>query len=181
MPPSPQYRGFDPREHGGYVIGIERINDICDEVAELHKAHWDETEVLYLDEALDPDYDTFKYMESQVKFILFTARTASGELVGNLMYFLGTSVHIKGRLQAKEDAFFLTKEHRGGDLASAFLGYAEYALKKLGVHYIGMSDKSPTGGKSLKGLMTKHGYKAVAVFYNKRLVVGDEEKDYVLQ
>lgn len=169
-PPKPQYYGMNAVSIGDYVIGVERLSDMLPEIQALHEAHWKETEELYLDDPLDPDYQTMLAMESDARWVTFTVRDSTGEMVGNAMFALGLSVHMKGVLQAKEDTFYITKPNRGTSLADAFLSYIECFLKELGVVYMGMSDKSPTGGKSLHKLMSRHGFKSIAMFYNKKLV-----------
>lgn len=164
-----KYYGFDPVRYGDYTIGLESIGEILDEIRTLHQEHWDETEVLYLDRPMDPDYELFVSYEGGRRFVLFTVRDPDENLVGDLGYYLGLSTHHAGLLQAKEDFFFITKEHRGGGVARHFLRYAENCLIQLGVKLIGMTDKSPCGGKSLRPLMEAEGYKAVALAYIKEV------------
>ena len=85
------------------------------------------------------------------------------------MYYVGPSMHTKSVLQATEDAFYLLPEHRNGMLAIYYLQYAESVLKQMGIKRIGMSDKSPCGGKSLESLMKRMGYKQVAIAYCKEV------------
>jgi len=167
----PKYYGPEPAIIGSYKIGLERMTDIKDEVREIHKAHWDETEIVYITRPLDVDYDRFVELEDAAMFVIFTVRDSAQEnkLVGNLMYFLVTSIHIKGMLEATEDAFFLAKEARKGVLAIRFLEFAEKALIAIGVKVIGMSDKAPCGGKSLEKLMGHMGYRPVARYYMKEV------------
>lgn len=166
---STQYFGLPAARFNDYVIGVERIETMRADIAVLFNLHWQETEVLYLEEGMDPDWDMFEWMSSNNRLIVFTVRDAMESMVGNAMFVLGHSTHIRGTLQAKEDTFFIIKEHRGGGLASAMLRYIESYMAYIGVKYIGMSDKAPTGGKSLKPLLDKHGYKAIATYYTKQL------------
>ena len=164
-----KYYGFSAVQHGQYMIGLESIGEIIDEIRTLHQEHWDETEVLYLDRPMDPDYEMFVSYEGNRRFVLFTVRDENENLVGDLGYYLGLSTHHAGLLQAKEDFFFITKEHRGGGVAKHFLRFAEDCLTKLGVKLIGMTDKSPCGGKSLRPFLESEGYKAVALAYIKEV------------
>jgi len=164
-----KYFGFPPLDAGTHVIGLESINNIKDEIRAVHQEHWDETEVLYLERPMDPDYDLFCAKEAERQFVLFTVRDPDGRLIGNLGYFLGLSTHHTGMLQAKEDFFFVTKEYRKTGVASELLQYAEKHLIELGVKLIGMSDKSPCGGKSLEPFLTREGYKKVAIAYVKEV------------
>ena len=164
-----RYYGFDPLFIANYAIGMEKLAEQLDEVRELHQRHWSETEVKYLDDEMNPDYDYYIRREIEASFILFTCRTLDMVLVGHLQYFLGPNPHVMGHMLATEDAFFLAPEHRGGSLAGRFLRYAEDSLKLFGVKYVGMSDKSPVGGKNLEPLMRRRGYKPIATYYLKKI------------
>jgi len=152
----------------GYTYAVERIAHCTKEVEDLWELHWAETESKYLPPTFEPDTDGVLHYESIGAMIEFTVRHG-GELVGHLGYFLGPNVHIKRTRLAKEDWFFIRREHRKGGTANNLLDYAEAALKKLAVDYIGMSDKSPCGGKSLEKLMTKRGYAPIAIHYFKEV------------
>ncbi len=164
---------FPPVEFGEYIIGVEKIKEILPEVEKLHKEHWAETEVLYLQRLMNPDYENYVALEDNEQFILFTVRRDK-KLVGDLMYYMGKCNHTRGAKLAKEDAFFISKPYRGSGLAKKYLDYAEYCLRQLGVNQIGMSDKSPCGGKHLGKLLEPMGYKPVALFYIKDLENFDE-------
>lgn len=164
------YYGFSPEQHEGYTFGLEPMAKCVDEVRKVHQAHWDETEVLYLTRPMDPDYEMFASMEANRQFLFFSIRDAEGELVGNFGFYLALSSHFKGQLMAKEDFLFIHKDHRKGGLARAFYQYAEKCLIKLGVKLIGISDKAPCGGKSLKPLLSREGFKEVATVYVKEVM-----------
>ena len=163
------YYGEEPQAHDTYILGLERMTEMLPEIRKLHADHWDETEVLYLDDKLDPDYEMMEYLEQNARMLCFTIRDGKGNMVGNSMFFLAHSTHIKNVLQATEDTFFISKDHRGGGLAGAFICYIERYLRGLGVVYMGMSDKSPCGGKSLQRLMQANGFKSIAVHYLKKI------------
>ena len=171
----PTYYGFQPERQGRYIIGCERVHQVVDELDVLHREHWNETEVLYLNREMDVDYERYIHMEDNGQFLLFTVRDAEDDvrMVGNLIYFIGDSVHTKGYLQAKEDSFFLTKSARSGKLAMDVIKFAEKSLASVGIQSVGMSDKSPCGGRSLDKMMRRLGYKPVAVYYVKE--VGNDE------
>lgn len=166
----PSYYYFPPEEHGNYVIGAERIADIETSIRRLHQEHWNDTEVRYRSDELDPDYERYAAEQVNGNFIVFTGRcAATAELVANLMYFINRDFHNKDVVAAIEDAFFVTLAHRRGRLAIRLLDYAERNLQSLGVNCIGMSDKSPCGGVSLDRLLSRRGYRPVALFYLKDL------------
>ena len=136
----------------------------------LHQEHWNDTEVRYRGDGMNPDYERFARDQRNGHFTVFTARHIdTAELVANLMYFLSHDYHNKDNLVGVEDAFFVTPEHRRGRLAIRLLDYAEEVLKGLGVNFVGMSDKSPCGGADLSRLLKRRGYNPVAVYYLKEL------------
>ena len=172
---APKYYGFQPSEYKEFYSGLEKLEDIVSQIKKLHAEHYEETETLYKVRPLDPDYDRYIDLEQKGVFVLFTVRVAeTGLLIGDLMYYLGQSMHNKGIILAREDAFFLTKAHRGGQLAKTFLKFAEACLLELGAGQIGMTDKSPCGGKSLKHLLEPLGYQPVAIQYVKEIGLEDE-------
>jgi hypothetical protein len=159
----------NPVQYSGFVIGVERMADIEPEIRAMHLVHWAETEVLYLRRSPDVDYPRLIALEKLNCMVLFTVRDNAGNLVGNLMYYLGPSTHFKGTQMATEDSFFLAQEARKGRLAIKLVGYAEGVLKKMGVGMVGMSDKAPCGGKSLARMMGMLDYQPVATIYIKEL------------
>jgi GNAT superfamily N-acetyltransferase len=78
-------------------------------------------------------------------------------------------MHAQGALTAREDAFYLAPELRGGGLAAHILEYAEHFLQKLGCTYVGMTDKSPVGGAPIGGFLERKDYRKVAIYYVKEL------------
>jgi len=164
-----QYYGFRPETYKEFTFGLEPTEHCVEELRKIHTEHWNETEVLYLSRPMDPDYDSIISMEANRQFVLFTIRDDSGTLVGNFGFYLALSTHFKNQLMAKEDFFFITKEHRGGGLARNFYQYAERCLVQLGVKLIGVSDKAPCGGKSLEPLLAKEGFKPVSTAYVKEV------------
>lgn len=167
----PIYYGFDAVLKGDYLYGVERLEDMLDEIKPLHQEHWDETEVRYMpDEELRADYPAMLAAERNHRFLVFTVRhVADLRMVGNSMFKLSGGLHQYDVLQASEDTFFVTKEHRGTGAASNLLDYIIDYLTKLGVVNMGMSDKSPCGGVCLEPMLAKRGFAPVALWYRKRL------------
>lgn len=164
-----KYYGFDPCVDDNVVFGIEKMHEVIDDLAPLHAEHFKETEVLYLNETdVLPDYERFKQVTEAGQFIVFTVRV-DGKAVGYLQYYIYHDMHTRGVRQAREDAFFITKEHRGNGFAPRLLNYAESCLKKLGCDYVGMTSKGPVGGPDIGKFLERHGYKPVAMYYAKPL------------
>lgn len=162
------YIGFPPFSDEGYTIGIERVADVQDEIRPLHAQHYAETEALYLDTPFKPDYDRLIALEKEAQFVQFTVRYGL-ELVGYLQYYVFRDLHTSDMYTAREDAFFLTKQHRGHGMAPKILSYAESCLYQLGCRYVGMSSKAPIGGPDIGPFLEKRGYRPVALFYMKDL------------
>lgn len=163
------YYGFEPVGYKDYMFGLEPLGSSIDEVQALHSEHWGETEVLYLTRPFDPDYEMVASMEAHRQFVFFSIRDENMKLIGNLGYYLAPSTHFKDQLMAREDFFFISKSHRSGGLASNFYRYTESCLRKLGVKLIGISDKAPCGGKSLKPLLSREGFKEVSTIFMKEV------------
>lgn len=118
---------FEPQVAWDYSIQVERLRDVIDDMHELHKAHWSETEKHRHGLPLKPDYRGMLAMERSGRLIQFTVRTTHGELVGQCRMYLGMSMHT-GTLFAEEDTLFLLPQHRGGFLAVHLLRYVERVL-----------------------------------------------------
>lgn len=175
---NPIYYGFDPKvvdtkDGRKVVIGHERIAHMVEDIYELHKEHFAETETLYLaeEDQILPDYTRYTELEARKQFVVFTIREAEDpkRMVGYLMYYVFRSLHVANVFEAREDAFFLTKDYRASGLAKPLLAFAEDALKALGCKYVGMSNKAPVGGPDIGGFLEKQGYRHVAQYYAKRL------------
>jgi len=165
----PKYYAFPTTTVGGdLVIGHEKVKDIVEEVRPLLMDHYEETETAYLDVPCDPDFDRFIASEEQGQFVVFTARKA-GVLIGHISFYVYRDMHSQEMYQAREDAMFIDKEHRGGATASRLVNYAEHCLAQLGCKYIGMSSKAPCGGPDIGRFLERKGYQPVALFYSKQL------------
>jgi GNAT superfamily N-acetyltransferase len=162
------YYGFNPLSVDGYSIGLERIANMEDELRVLHTEHYNETETLYMQDEVDVDYERYRASEAANQFVVFTVRTAE-RMVGYLQFYVFRDMHSKNVLQAREDAYFLTKSERGTGLASVLLGYAEQCLKQLGCRYVGMTSKGPVGGPDIGNFLERKGYRPVAMYYSKLL------------
>jgi len=152
----------------GFSIQIEPIAAICDEIEPLHRAHYAETEG-YTGIPFSPDYMGFARAEKNGQFVIFVARQHdTGQIVGNLMYFVSRSTHMDSTV-AVEDAFYVVPEHRGTGLAKQLLSYAEKMLAARGIGHIFMSSKKPVGGPNIGVFFESRGYRHIADVYAKRL------------
>ena len=173
---NPIYYSFDPIRAGDAIVGLEKLRDMEPDIRPLHEQHYNETETAYLETPFDPDYGRYIQSEEAGQFVVFTVRI-EGTMVGYLQYYVFRDMHSQGMYQAREDALFLTKQHRGQGIAPALLRYAEHCLAQLGCKYVGMSSKAPAGGPDIGGFLEKEGYRPVALYYIKQL----ESEEHVLQ
>jgi len=167
-----RYVGFDVELYRNYALGLEKIADMEAELKVLHAEHYAETETLYKEAPFDPDYARFKNSEAANQFVVFTVRDTTApdhKMVGYLQYYIFRDMHSKDSFIGREDAFFLSKDYRGGGLASKLLSYAEHCLKQLGCQAVGMSSKAPAGGPDIGKFLERKGYSPVATYYSKQL------------
>lgn len=170
----PVYVAFPTKTLGSYTIGIEKMSNTLERTRELIAEHWGETEALYRQLHGDPNFLIYMALEQEGKFVMFTARhNETNDLIGHLMYYVYESTHTMGIMEAREDTFFVSKDHRGGRLASGMVDYAEQCFRKMRVHQMTMSCKSPAGGPNLDKFLKRKGYNPVAIAYFKPLV-GEE-------
>lgn len=166
---SPIYHAFDPLTVDDVVIGHEKLSNMAHELHPLAMQHYNETETAYIDSPCDPDYARYIESEKEGQFVVFTVRLLDEEMIGHLCYYVFRDMHSRGHFTAHEDAWFLTKKHRGGGIASHLLAYAEDCLKQLGCSRVGMSSKAPCGGPDIGPFLERKGYRPVATFYFKQL------------
>lgn len=129
-----------PGEYAQFVICVERIADILEELKPIHAAHWQETERYRHGIALNPDYQYMINAERSGRFMLFTVRS-EGELVGNCMMYLSKSTHTQ-RWVAEEDTIFILPEYRQGRLGVRLIRYVEDVLRNMGVTEIRVTVKT---------------------------------------
>jgi GNAT superfamily N-acetyltransferase len=162
---------FEPVEHRGYVIAIERFTDVLDELHDLHVKHYSETEKHRQGLPLNPDYQAMADAEASGKMVQFTVRK-DGALVGNLRVYVGVSLHTgtpfavfptrTKDVGSEEDTLYLLPEHRGGFLAIALLRYAHGVLIDLGMRQIRANSKMLNKAGVL---MKRIGYTHIAEMY----------------
>lgn len=164
----PKYYAIPPRVFDNVVFGIEKFSDMLDEIRPLHEAHYAETETAYLDEPIEPNYQSYMELEKDGRYVCLTCRIGL-KLVGYLQYYVFRDMHSRHVLQAREDAFFLHALVRGRKIAPQMLDYAEDALRALGCRYAGMTNKSPIGAPNIGPFLEERGYRPVAVYHVKKL------------
>lgn len=122
---------FPPVEHKGYVLALEQFRDILPELHILHQRHYAEVDTSGI--PLNGDHDAGKLSEHNGGLMQFTARVkATGELVGNLRFFIFSS-HYTQTLIGNQDTLYILPEHRGSFMAVHLWRFAEVAMAKAGV------------------------------------------------
>lgn len=164
----PRYYFQQPYFNGSAAIGIEHFTDMVDEIRPLHEAHFGETEVLYLDEPFEPNYERYMTLEKSGDFVCFTVRVG-GQMVAYIQYYLYDDLHARQAKNAREDAFYVHPSCRGNGVGAQLLEYAEIALRRLGCQYVGMTTKAPLGGVDIGPFLERRNYRPCAVYYQKNL------------
>lgn len=161
---------FEPAQHGEYVIQVESLRKILEELAPLHAEHWLETEKHRHGLQLRPDYDQAFARERAGRLLQFTVRRGA-ELTGHLLMYLGPSIHTQ-TLVAEEDTLYMRPDHRGGFTVMALLRYAESVLQFLGAREIRANSKVINRADVL---MRRLGYQQVAIQFVKVLPEGNPD------
>lgn len=129
-----------PEHHQSVVFAMERIENITEEIKQLHRAHWNETEEHRHKLPFNPDYATFIQYERAGRYVLLTVRS-EGKLLGNCAMYLDRSAHTQ-TLIATEDTLYLLPEARTGGVAKRFVAYVENAMQSLGAREINITVKT---------------------------------------
>jgi GNAT superfamily N-acetyltransferase len=149
--------------HAPVVYGLERIEDVLEEIRPLLATHWEEI-AHYRDLPLDPDWDKYRATEERGALRIFTARI-EGRMVGYLIYIVTPGLHYRSTLQATQDIYFVVPEHRGG-LGRRLLRFADACLKEEGVQVIYQHVKA---AHNFGPMLERQGYVLIDLIYGKRL------------
>lgn len=164
----PVYYFQQPLINGSVAIGLEHFTDMLGEIEPLHREHYHETEVLYMDEPFEPDYERYMGLEKSGDFVCFTVRIG-WQMVAYIQYYLYDDLHARQAKNAREDAFYVHPSARGHGIGAQLLAYAENSLRELGCTYVGMTTKAPLGGVDIGPFLERRNYRPCAVYYQKNL------------
>lgn len=145
------------------VFQIEPLAVIWDDLIQLAKMHWSETETTEI--PLNPDKERYLHYNEIGYLRMYTARNDRAKLIGHAGIYLNESMHTQIRI-ATEDTWFIHKDYRKGSNALRFLRFVEKDLQSLGVKEIYMTAKLTN--KSGR-IMEARGYEHVANEYRKVL------------
>lgn len=119
------------------LFGVERVEDIVDELAPLAVEHHAEVNV-FSDVPLDIDWR--KYEAASKSYRLIVCRV-DNKLVGWVGFFIADHIRHIGYKIAKEDWYYVIPEVRGAGIGKALFKYAENVLRNAGVKRVMMSCK----------------------------------------
>ncbi|CAB4197150.1 hypothetical protein UFOVP1304_24 [uncultured Caudovirales phage] len=154
---------FGSRKYKKMTFQCERFADIVGDLEKCHRQHYCETELYRRGLPLDPKYDQICDLERMGQAVQFTARTESGDLAGNILMYINTSLHTDS-LIANEDTLYIKPEYRKGFMAVRFMQFVEDSLQLIGVKEIFTDSKTVNSAHRLVEYL---GYKHVANRYAK--------------
>ena len=112
------------------IFQKESLVTSWDEVMDIAKEHWNETEGYRHGQLFSPDKSRYLYLESIGFYHQFTARDGD-MLAGYGGIYVMPSMHTQ-KMVASEDTYFLLPAYRKGRNAIRFLRFIEDYLKDLG-------------------------------------------------
>jgi len=119
------------------LFGVERVEDIVDELAPLAVEHHAEVNA-FSDVPLDINWN--RYSMARDMYQLITCRIGD-ELVGWIGFFVYDHMRHIGYKIAKEDWYYVVPKCRGNGIGKALFKYAENVLRNAGVNRVMMSCK----------------------------------------
>jgi hypothetical protein len=149
---------------GSFTLQPEPLIKVLPELAELHRAHWQETEGYRHGLELRPDYDWCLEQEASGKYLVLTARQGDA-LAANYCLYLTQSHHTQ-TMVASEDTMFIAPAFRGGRLFSRFAKYGEDVVRHLGAKELRLSAKL---SNQVSQMLPRMGYVHVANQFTKQL------------
>ena len=134
------------------------------EMTPLLMAHKDEI-CLYEDFVFNPDWDLYKYLESNNTLRIFTARE-NGVLIGYAGYSVEHNLHYSDVLHASQDVLYLKPDRRGAMVGVKLIKYADEQLAQMGVKLVSHHVKV---NNDFGPLLERMGYNLAEKIYERRL------------
>lgn len=149
-------------------FAVEPLASCWQEVDELARQHWLETEEYRHGQEYNPDWKRYLSSDAAGWYFMCTARpwascTMGAEMVGYGGMWAMPSMHTQ-KMIASEDTFFLLPDFRKGWNAIRFLKFIEAQCLERGAVEIGWTDKKGKGA-----LLERLGYKVVASQWSKQV------------
>lgn len=112
----------------------ETVKEVWDEILPLLQNHHNEVSE-YADIPVVPNEEFYLQMCATGKFIVFTVRLETSQLVGYAAFFVNhNSHHRDSPLQALQDLIYIMPEHRGHGVQ--FIKWCDEKLKDIGVEVV---------------------------------------------
>lgn len=141
----------------------EKLADILEEIKPLNYSHWEEIANNKDVRPLNPDYETYTWLNNNNIVRIFTARDGV-TLVGYFIFVVVDHMHYQGWLHADVDIYWIDPAYRKQGIGSEMMKEVETWLQGLGVKQITMMDKVKHSHKSFFEYL---GYKPVEQMYEK--------------
>lgn len=146
------------------IFAKEPLRQCWDEVINLARLHWNETEAYRHGQPFNPDRDRYWHYNDIGYHHQYTVRD-NGRLVGHGGIYVSQSMHTQLSV-AHEDTWFLLPEYRKGRNAIRFYKFIEADLIGMGVREIVVSAKlSNSAGTIIEYL----GYEHTEKLYSKQI------------
>lgn len=142
----------------------EPVHELWQEAEPLLKAAFEAYEPMP-ELPLEIDRECYERIEQIGLLRVYTARAASGALLGYAVFILGPSVRRRGLWQAQQDVLH-TAPGAGARVSVALIGYAEERLREDGVKLV---YHSAPRGHALGRLLERLGYRPTWEAYVKQL------------
>lgn len=156
---------IDPVIFKGYLIQPEIFEKSKEELSEVYRRHFNETERGYRNAEFNINYEYYESLQRSGNLYQIVVRSPNGSAVGYFRAIRFSDPHAQQDI-AVEDAFYILPEHRQPWLPTRVVKVAEEFLKKVGVKSIHVTSKLNT---KLDKLYMRQGFHPVAVALVKHL------------
>lgn len=145
------------------VFALERAATVINEIEHLLEQHYQEV-THHRDIPVGCDFEKYQQLDRAGVLRIFTVRIM-GELVGYSIFSVGTSLHYKSSLQARQDTLFLSAPYRKGLTGYKFIKWVDEQLKAEGVEICYQHGKFV---KDIQSIFERLGYEPTYYVYMKR-------------
>ena len=115
-------------------IALETFDDtLIEEMKPLFTVHQLE---LTPTRELNPDYDTYKLLDTSNMLKMYVSRDANNVINGYTAFIITPMMHYKQYISAIEDLFYVVPNARGAKIGLALIDFTDHALKELGVDVV---------------------------------------------
>ena len=137
------------------VYAIEKLHQFRRDAEHLLTEHYEEL-TSFPEVKLDPDWELYSKLETEDRFIIYTARI-KGEIVGYAWFLcIKSHLHYKSLSWAGNDIIRINPEYRGQGVATGLFDFFEDDLKRRGYQLIAC--RSKTSFPQLGKMLDERGY-----------------------